>query len=86
MIGQLTIHLLLPGCASLKEKRGRLKPLPLREGRERYVELYLVFADRDYPGRAAWRLAEIIREQVTSLCPIETKTKRSPTRRKRKAG
>ena len=27
MIGQLTIHLRLPGCASLKEKRGRLKPL-----------------------------------------------------------
>jgi uncharacterized protein len=27
MIGQLTIHLHLPGCASLKEKRGRLKPL-----------------------------------------------------------
>jgi uncharacterized protein len=27
MIGLLTIHLHLPGCASLKEKRGRLKPL-----------------------------------------------------------
>ncbi len=27
MLGQLTIHLHLPGCASLKEKRGRLKPL-----------------------------------------------------------
>ena len=27
MIGQLTIHLRLPGCTSLKEKRGRLKPL-----------------------------------------------------------
>jgi hypothetical protein len=27
MIGQLTIHLHLPGCSSLKEKRGRLKPL-----------------------------------------------------------
>ena len=27
MIGVLTIHLRLPGCASLKEKRGRLKPL-----------------------------------------------------------
>ena len=27
MIGILTIHLHLPGCASLKEKRGRLKPL-----------------------------------------------------------
>jgi len=27
MIGILTIHLRLPGCTSLKEKRGRLKPL-----------------------------------------------------------
>ena len=27
MIGILTIRLHLPGCASLKEKRGRLKPL-----------------------------------------------------------
>ena len=27
MVGLLTIHLRLPGCASLKEKRGRLKPL-----------------------------------------------------------
>ena len=27
MVGTLTIHLHLPGCASLKEKRGRLKPL-----------------------------------------------------------
>jgi uncharacterized protein len=27
MVGILTIHLHLPSCASLKEKRGRLKPL-----------------------------------------------------------
>jgi uncharacterized protein YlxP (DUF503 family) len=27
VVGILTIHLRLPGCASLKEKRGRLKPL-----------------------------------------------------------
>jgi uncharacterized protein YlxP (DUF503 family) len=27
MIGILTIHLHLAGCASLKEKRGRIKPL-----------------------------------------------------------
>ncbi len=27
MLGILTIHLHLPGCSSLKEKRGRLKPL-----------------------------------------------------------
>lgn len=30
MIGILTIHLHLPGCTSLKEKRGRLKPLIAR--------------------------------------------------------
>ena len=34
MIGILTIHLHLPGCASLKEKRGRLKPLLNRIHRE----------------------------------------------------
>jgi len=27
MLGVLTLHLHLPGCGSLKEKRGRLKPL-----------------------------------------------------------
>ena len=31
MIGQLTLHLHLPVCASLKEKRGRLK-LPVSYG------------------------------------------------------
>ncbi len=34
MLGKLTIHLHLPGCASLKEKRGRLKPLLARLHRE----------------------------------------------------
>ncbi len=34
MLGQLTIHLHLPTCASLKEKRGRLKPLLHRLRRE----------------------------------------------------
>ena len=34
MLGQLTIHLHLPGCASLKEKRGRIKPLMSRLRRE----------------------------------------------------
>ncbi len=34
MIGVLTIHLLIPSCASLKEKRGRLKPLLHRLHRE----------------------------------------------------
>lgn len=34
MIGLLTLHLHLTGCASLKEKRGRLKPLIHRLHRE----------------------------------------------------
>ena len=34
MLGQLTIHLHLPGCASLKEKRGRIKPLIARLHKE----------------------------------------------------
>jgi uncharacterized protein len=34
MIVTLTIHLHLPGCGSLKEKRGRIKPLIARLHRE----------------------------------------------------
>jgi uncharacterized protein YlxP (DUF503 family) len=34
MLGQLTIHLHLPACSSLKEKRGRIKPLMSRLRRE----------------------------------------------------
>jgi uncharacterized protein YlxP (DUF503 family) len=34
VLATLTIHLHLPGCASLKEKRGRIKPLIARLRRE----------------------------------------------------
>ena len=34
MVGTLTIHLHIPGCSSLKEKRGRIKPLLNRLHRE----------------------------------------------------
>ena len=34
MIATLTIHLHLPGCSSLKEKRGHIKPLISRLHRE----------------------------------------------------
>ncbi len=34
MLATLTIHLRLPTCASLKEKRGRIKPLISRLHRE----------------------------------------------------
>ncbi len=50
--------------------RGELKTLPLREGAERSAELYLVFADRDYAGPGALRLAEIVREQVKNQCAV----------------
>lgn len=34
MLATLTLHLHLPGCASLKEKRGRIKPLIARLHKE----------------------------------------------------
>ena len=49
-------------------RSGALQPLPMQEDAERFIELYLVFADRDYPGRGAGRLAAIIREQTGKLC------------------
>jgi DNA-binding transcriptional LysR family regulator len=47
---------------------GTLVPLPLREGQERFIELYLILADRDAAGPGTLRLAEIIRETVASEC------------------
>ncbi|MGA2563677.1 MAG: LysR family transcriptional regulator [Steroidobacteraceae bacterium] len=49
-------------------ERGVLKALPLREGGERWGDLYLVFADRDYAGPGALRLAQIIRKHVEEQC------------------
>src|SRR6266446_1550125 len=45
---------------------GTLKPLPMREGGERFADLYLIFADQEHSGPATRRLAEIIREAVAS--------------------
>jgi len=61
-------------------ERGLLKALPLREGGERWAELYLVFADRDYAGPGALRLAEIIRELVADQCRkvVEPKAAAAP--------
>ncbi|MCL4798734.1 MAG: LysR family transcriptional regulator [Burkholderiales bacterium] len=47
---------------------GRLKALPLREGGERFEELYMVYTDRDYPGRDTVHLAEIVHERVRAEC------------------
>ena len=47
---------------------GTLKQLPMRDGGERFAELYLIFAERDYAGPGTLRLAEIIREAVAQAC------------------
>jgi DNA-binding transcriptional LysR family regulator len=53
---------------------GRLKEVPMREGTERFAELYLLFADREHAGPGTLRLAEIIREQVRAQCRRATAT------------
>ncbi len=54
MLGLLTLHLHLPGCASLKEKRGRLKPLLARLHREFNVSV----AEMDLQDK--WQEAVIV--------------------------
>lgn len=48
---------------------GVLKPLPVRGGSERIVEIYLIFPDRDAAGPGTLRLAEIIRAGVARCAP-----------------
>ena len=43
---------------------GRLRPLPLAEGRHRYATLYRVFARPEFPGPACRELADIL-ERLT---------------------
>ena len=49
-------------------KAGTLKVLPLREGAERYGDLYLVYADRENAGPGTLRLATIIEETTREAC------------------
>jgi DNA-binding transcriptional LysR family regulator len=59
---------------------GLLKALPMREGAERFVELYLVYADRDNAGPGTRRLAELLRETVAADCIEATRLLESPDR------
>ena len=54
MLATLTIHLHLPTCASLKEKRGRIKPLISRIHREFNVSV----AEMDLQDK--WQEAVIV--------------------------
>lgn len=51
---------------------GLLKVLPLREGQERVLTLYLIFADRDYAGPGTLRLVELLRETVAAECTLRS--------------
>jgi DNA-binding transcriptional LysR family regulator len=63
------------GFAFLPEHRirdeltsGSLKALPVKDGGERFAELYLIFADPDGAGPATVRLGNILREAVAREC------------------
>jgi DNA-binding transcriptional LysR family regulator len=46
---------------------GQLRPLPLKEGAERWGALYLVYPDPDAAGPGARRLGEIIRDAARAV-------------------
>jgi DNA-binding transcriptional LysR family regulator len=58
-----------------------LKPLPMREGRERYAELYLVYSNRDSAGPGVLRLGEIILETAKKTCAVEETKARATAKR-----
>ncbi len=62
---------------------GALKPLPLREGGERFADLYMIFGERDYVDPDTSRLAEIIRESVTSECARSVATESAQSEKRR---
>jgi len=47
---------------------GRLKPLALQTGSERWVDIYLIIADPDFAGPGVRRLAELLKERVKTAC------------------
>lgn len=55
-------------------REGSLKALTMRDGGERFTQLYLVLADPDSAGPGTRRLAEIIRETVGVECTEERQT------------
>ncbi len=65
-LGLLTLSILLPGCTSLKEKRGRLKPLLARLHREFNVST----AELDHQD--AWQQA-VIGCALVSSDPAQTR-------------
>lgn len=62
---------------------GLLRALPLREGAERFAQLYLVFADREYAGRDELQLGDIIRKRVASCPSVRERAPIQPANRRK---
>ena len=60
IVGTLTLHIQLPGCTSLKEKRSRIKPLLARLRREFNIST----AETDLNDR--WQEAKVVCAQVSN--------------------
>ena len=58
---------------------GELLPLPLKGGRDRVEQLYLVFGDGESAGPGTRRLAEIIRARVAERCRLAPGNPRGPS-------
>lgn len=58
---------------------GELLPLPLKGGRDRVEQLYLVFGDGESAGPGTRRLAEIIRARVDERCRLAPGNPREPS-------
>jgi uncharacterized protein YlxP (DUF503 family) len=67
VIGVLTLRLRLPGCASLKEKRGRLQPLLHRLRRE--FNLSVAEMDRQDQWQEAVIACAMVANQAAFLQP-----------------
>jgi len=67
-------------------QQGRLKPLPLRDGGDRFEDLYLIFADREHAGPATLRLAQILREMTAKECERDAAEPVAATRTRRPSG
>ena len=54
-------------------RAGTLKTLDLREGSQRSVDVFLSFADPEFPGHDVTKLADLISERTAALCRRETR-------------
>ncbi len=86
-VGLLTLHLHFPGCKSLKEKRGRLRPLIVRLQKDfnlsvaemLYQDVWqssviacaMVSNDRSFTERALFRVSDWVHESWPDVTLVE---------------